>query len=106
MVRGIKRKLKEKAILLASKNTETTNFQKASEELLELALELVQRVNKPHKINDEAIIKEIADVKIRLWYLEQRFGKNSVKTAVHKKLKSLNHVNIRRRSNPSFKKKS
>ena len=102
----IKNKLRKKALSLASSNTETINLQKASEELLELALELVQRVNKPHKINDKAIILEIADVKIRLWYLEQRFGKNSVKTAVTKKLKSLNHVNIRRRSNPRFKKKS
>jgi len=88
---------KEQALTIAKRNTTERNLQKAYEELIELSLELIQRVNKPHKNNDGAIIKEIADVKIRLWYLEERYGKKNINHAIDNKLNILKHVNIRRR---------
>jgi len=92
-----KRKL---SLNVAKRNTESKNLRKAIEELTELSLELLQRLNKPHKNNDKNIVKEIADVKIRLYWLEDKFDKNKVDKAMENKLKLLNkNVNIRRRRN-------
>jgi len=83
---------------VAKKNSKSKNHHKAIEELMELGLELMQRVNKPHKNNDQAIVKEIADVKIRMWYLEKHYGPKNIKKAINNKLKLLEkNVNIRRR---------
>tara|TARA_R110000851_G_scaffold315229_2_gene477550 strand:- start:2187 stop:2471 length:285 start_codon:yes stop_codon:yes gene_type:complete len=93
-------KRKSQALLLANSNTEDKNLRKTIEELAELTVELLQKLNKPHKNNDKEIIKEIADVKIRMYYLTDRFGKATINNAIDTKLKYLNkHVNIRRRSN-------
>jgi NTP pyrophosphatase (non-canonical NTP hydrolase) len=90
---------KKKALLIADNNTRVRNHQKAYEELIELSLELIQRINRPYKNNDSEIISEIADVKIRLWYLEDYYGEEEVKKAVNNKLNKLNkNVNIRRHS--------
>lgn len=88
---------KKKSLKLAKSNSLGTNLRKTIEELTELSLELQHKINKPHKVNDKKIVEEIAHVKIRLWWLEEEFGKVEVKKEETKKLKSLNHVNNRRR---------
>lgn len=91
--------LKNKARALFNRNSTEYNFKKAIEELTELSLELIQRVNKPHKNNDKEIIKELADVKIRLLYLEDLYGKEVIKERMIYKLKTIiKNVNNRRRS--------
>lgn len=70
-------------------NSNSYNIKKAYEELIELSLELIQFINKPDRKNNKAIISEIADVKIRLWFLEQHFGKKKINTAITQKLKKL-----------------
>ena len=81
-------------------NSVLMNFQKAYEELIELSLELIHKVNKPHKSNDSDIIKELADTQIRLWFLEDYYGRQNINTQIEIKLnKTLKNVNNRRRSN-------
>ena len=67
-------------------NDPTYNLTKSAEELLELSLILVQRINKGGKIPDSKIIEEIGDVKIRLKVLEKIFSSKLVEERVNKKL--------------------
>lgn len=62
------------------------NLLKASEECQELALALLQYVNKPNKVDKQEIIDEIGDVQIRLEILKELFDKKSVKKRVKYKI--------------------
>ena len=62
------------------------NLSKASEEFQELALVLTQKLNKPTKVEDSAIIEEIGDVIIRLRILKKMFDKDKIKERVNYKL--------------------
>lgn len=73
--------------LLNINDTEYT-INKTIEELLELALILKQKQNKPYLISDEKIIEEIGDVKIRMKVLEKMYSKNAIKERVLYKLKN------------------
>lgn len=57
-------------------NNPNYQLRKASEEFQELALVLTQKVNKPYKVNDQEIIDEIGDCRIRLEILEKIYNKN------------------------------
>jgi|TARA_R110000822_G_scaffold152112_5_gene291312 NTP pyrophosphatase (non-canonical NTP hydrolase) len=81
--------LKKRSLQVAAKNTSNKNIRKSIEELTELSLELLHKLNKPHKDNNAKIIKEIADVEIRMLYLKKTFGKAAIKTAMDKKLKTI-----------------
>lgn len=76
------------AKVLVEHNTYEYNLLKAAEEFQELALILVQRVNKPTKVTDKSIIDEIGDSKIRLAVLEDLFSKKAINKRVNKKSKS------------------
>jgi len=71
---------------LFQNNDPTYNLVKAAEELQELSLVLLQRVNKGERISDQQIIDEIGDVKIRVKVLEKMFSKELVSKRVNKKL--------------------
>lgn len=71
---------------MAHNNTRKYNRLKAVEELQELALILVQKVNKPEKVNDQQIIDEIGDVKIRLEVLERIFSSDAINERINNKL--------------------
>lgn len=62
------------------------NLRKAAEECQELALVLIQKLNKPTKVDDQAIIEEIGDVKIRIKILSKMFSKEKIKERVIFKL--------------------
>lgn len=72
---------------LVEHNTYTYNLSKASEELQELSLALIQKINKPAKVDDQEIIDEIGDVKIRLAVLNELFDKNKIDIRVKLKKK-------------------
>lgn len=71
---------------MANENSELYNLTKTAEELLELSLALMQRVNKGLKVPDSEIIDEIGDVKIRLEVLGRKFSRSAVEKRVNKKL--------------------
>jgi hypothetical protein len=71
---------------MAQNNTLKYNRLKAAEELQELALVLVQKVNKPEKISDQQIIDEIGDVKIRLEVLQRLFSSDEINKRINNKL--------------------
>ena len=60
------KEVKDKIKWLSIKNGDKYNFLKASEELQELSLALIQRVTKPASNNLDDIILEYADVTLRL----------------------------------------
>lgn len=62
------------------------NLHKASEEMQELGLVLNQFLLKPTKVDEQQIIDEIGDVKIRLAILEKMFPADKVKKRVDYKL--------------------
>lgn len=85
------KKLKEKVLKRLHKNSHHFNLLKAAEEASELSAVLLQRVNKgPLKVSDKKIIEEIGDLKIRLWYLEAYYGKESVKNRIINKFIQIN----------------
>lgn len=71
---------------LSQSNEYEYNLLKASEELSELSLVLLQFVNKPNKVDKQEIIDEIGDVEIRLEILKELFDKKSVKKRVKYKI--------------------
>jgi NTP pyrophosphatase (non-canonical NTP hydrolase) len=73
---------------LVKSNGEKYNLQKASEECMELALILTQKLTKPIRINDQNIIDEIGDVIIRLEILKKMFDNDKIKTRISYKLKN------------------
>lgn len=72
---------------LLNVNSLNYNLLKAAEELQELSLALTQKINKPSRNNDEAIIDEIGDVIIRIKVLKKIFNKKAIDTRVDTKLK-------------------
>ena len=71
---------------LVKDNGYENNLSKASEECQELALVLTQKLNKPTKVEDSAIIEEIGDVIIRLRILKKMFDREKIKERVNYKL--------------------
>lgn len=82
--------LKNKTLSILNKNTDNYNNLKAIEELNELATILTQKLTKPLKVKNQDIIDEIGDVKIRLWYLENKYGKEKVQKRMINKIGKLN----------------
>lgn len=72
---------------LLNVNDREYTINKTIEELLELALILKQKQNKPDLVSDQKIIEEIGDVKIRMKVLEEMYSKDAVKERVLHKLK-------------------
>jgi hypothetical protein len=62
------------------------NLHKASEEMQELGLVLNQYLLKPTKVDEQEIIDEIGDVKIRLAILEKMFPTDKIQARVDYKL--------------------
>lgn len=68
--------------ILAENNSRKYNLLKAAEEFTELALILIQKVNKPEKVDDIKITNEMADAEIRLSVLKNLFSVKKVKKQV------------------------
>ena len=62
------------------------NLSKASEECQELALALLQKLNKTDKTPDQAIIDEIGDVEIRLNILKRIYPVELIEKRIDEKL--------------------
>lgn len=71
---------------IAERNGHEYNLSKASEEFQELALALTQKLNKPTRVDDQEIIDEIGDAKIRIAILEMLFDKKSIQDRIDYKL--------------------
>lgn len=71
---------------LIENNDYKYNLLKASEELQELALILTQTALKKEKIDEQKIIDEIGDVKIRLKIISKFFSRKKVKERIKFKL--------------------
>lgn len=72
---------------LLNVNDREYTINKTIEELLELALILKQKQNKPDLTSDEKIIEEIGDVQIRLKVLKQIYPIELIKKRINFKLK-------------------
>jgi NTP pyrophosphatase (non-canonical NTP hydrolase) len=82
-------KNKDKKIVynhLLNVNDSNYTIQKTIEELLELALILQQKLNKPDLVFNEQIIEEIGDVKIRMKVLIKLYPIKLIKKRVNFKL--------------------
>ena len=77
---------KELIKYLAENNDYKYNLLKASEELQELALVLTQMALKKEKVDEQEVIDEIGDVKIRLKIISKFFSKKKVKERIKFKL--------------------
>ena len=77
---------KELIKYLLENNDPKYNLLKASEELQELALVLTQMALKKEKIDEQEVIDEIGDVKIRLKIISKLFSKKKVKERIKFKL--------------------
>jgi len=71
---------------LAENNDKTYNLLKTAEELQELSLAITQLINKPNKVDEQEIIDELGDVKIRLKIISKLFSKKKVKERIKFKL--------------------
>lgn len=76
---------KEVISYLVENNKSKHNLLKAAEELSELALALLQKVNKEN-VNDNNIVEEMGHVKIRLAVLDELFNKQDVQESIDSKL--------------------
>ena len=83
------KKYKKLANVIFKNNTKDFNIRKTIEELQELSLILTQQLNKPHKDFNDEIIKEIADVKIRLLYLDTIYNKTAIYNRMIFKIKKI-----------------
>ena len=83
------KKYKKLANIIFKNNTKDFNIRKTIEELQELSLILTQQLNKPHKDFSEEIIKEIADVKIRLLYLNTIYNRAAIYNRMIFKIKKI-----------------
>ena len=72
---------------LLNVNDREYTINKTIEELLELALILKQKQNKPDLVSDDKIIEEIGDVQIRLKVLKQIYPIELIKKRINFKLK-------------------
>ena len=72
--------------ILVERNGYHYNLHKSSEELQELSLILTQKLLKPNKVKEQAIIDEIGDVIIRLEILQKIFDKEKVEKRIAYKL--------------------
>jgi nucleoside-triphosphatase THEP1 len=72
---------------LINVNDRSYNMLKAAEELQELALALIQKLNKDNITDDTEIIDEIGDVEIRMKVLKKMFSEKKVKIRINYKLK-------------------
>ena len=72
---------------LLNVNDKDYTISKTIEELLELALILKQKQNKPTLVSDTKIIEEIGDVKIRLKVLMKIYSKDLIKERINFKLR-------------------
>jgi hypothetical protein len=72
---------------LLNVNDRDYTISKTIEELLELALILKQKQNKPDLVSDLKIIEEIGDVKIRLKVITEIFSNELIKERINFKLK-------------------
>ncbi len=83
--------MKEEVInYMVENNSVSYNLLKAIEELNELSLALTQRLTKPKGRDEQEVIDEIGDVKIRIEVLEHLFDKQAVEARVRKKIKKFN----------------
>lgn len=71
---------------LADNNDYKYNLLKAAEELQELSLVLTQMTLKKNKVDEQEVIDEIGDVKIRLKIIEHLFSRKKVKERIKFKL--------------------
>lgn len=71
---------------LADNNDYKYNLLKAAEELQELSLVLTQMTLKKDKVDEQEVIDEIGDVKIRLKIIEHLFSRKKVKERIKFKL--------------------
>ena len=71
---------------LVKNNDKTYNLLKTAEELQELSLAITQLINKPNKVDEQEIIDELGDVKIRLKIISKLFSKKKVKERIKFKL--------------------
>ena len=80
--------MKDKKLIkyLAENNDKTYNLLKTAEELQELSLAITQLINKPNKVDEQEIIDELGDVKIRLKIISKLFSKKKVKERIKFKL--------------------
>ena len=76
---------KELIQYLVENNKYKHNLLKAAEELSELSLALLQKVNK-EDVSDDNIVEEIGHVKIRLAILDELFNKQDVQESIDSKL--------------------
>lgn len=76
---------KEVISYLVENNKPKHNLLKAAEELSELALALLQKVNKEN-VNDNNIVEEMGHVKIRLAVLDELFNKQDIQESIDSKL--------------------
>jgi len=72
---------------LLNVNDREYTINKTIEELLELALILQQKLNKPDLVSDDKIIEEIGDVQIRLKVLKKIYPIELIKKRINFKLK-------------------
>jgi len=77
---------KELIKYLVDNNDYKYNLLKASEELQELALVLTQMALKKEKVDEQEVIDEIGDVKIRLKIISKLFNKQKIKERIKFKL--------------------
>lgn len=68
-------------------NDDKYSMHKASEEFQELALIITQKLLKPTKVEDEAIIDEIGDCIIRLELIKMMYSNDKINERVEYKLK-------------------
>ena len=83
-------KLENKEVVynhLLNINDREYTIRKTIEELLELALILQQKLNKPDLVSDDKIIEEIGDCRIRLKVLKEIYPEKLIKKRINFKLK-------------------
>lgn len=90
--------LKNKALALFKRQTSEYNEMKAIEELQELSTVLTQSITrgKPDKYR-EKIQDEIADVKVRLIFLEKTYGEKEITKKVKLKILKLYNKHVSNR---------
>lgn len=72
---------------LLNNNERNYNLLKTAEELQELSLILIQKLNKGDLVSDTKIIEEIGDVNIRMKVLNKMFPQKKIQKRMNLKLK-------------------
>ena len=84
--------LKSRSLRQNRKLSHSEAMEKCIEELLELALILVQEKTRRYSgkpIDKQKIIDEVGDVKRYLWFLEDIYGETEIKKRIKSKVKGL-----------------